>query len=179
MKYGETGEICISGPGVMKGYYKNIDATNEMIKKHPDGRLWLHSGDLGYVDNEGFVFISGRLKRMFARHNGVKVFAPYIEKILMQVSAIQRCCVVGVTEPNHETGKAPFAFIILKEGFLSQENNIKRQLFDYCKQSLPEYEVPVGFSFIHEFPVTSANKVDYRSLEKQAEEESNKQGIIH
>ena len=169
LKCGETGEICISGPNVMFGYYNNKEATDEMIKKHSDGKMWLHSGDLGHIDEDGFVFIDGRLKRMFVRHDGVKVFAPYIEKTIMQVKAVQRCCVVGTKEPNHETGKAPFAFVILKEEHVGQENDIKLVLFDHCCKSLPEYEVPVDFRFVSEIPITGANKVDYRALEETAE----------
>ena len=170
LKYGETGEICISGPNVMIGYFDNKEATDEMIKKHADGRMWLHSGDLGHIDEDGFVFIDGRLKRMFARHNGVKVFAPYIEKTIMEVDAVQRCCVVGAKEPDHPTGKAPFAFIVLKEAYLGHENEVKSKLLDHCRKSLPEYEIPVEFRFVREVPVTGANKVDFKALEKQAEE---------
>ena len=169
LKYGETGEICISGPNVMLGYFNNKEATEEMIKKHSDGKMWLHSGDLGHIDEDGFVFIDGRLKRMFARHDGVKVFAPYIEKTIMQVEAVQRCCVVGAKEPNYETGKAPFAFIVLKEEYIGREAEVKGELADYCQKILPEYEVPVDFIFVSEVPVTGANKVDFKALEKQAE----------
>ena len=175
LKSGETGEICISGPNVMLGYFNNKEATEEMIKKHSDGKMWLHSGDLGHIDEDGFVFIDGRLKRMFVRHDGVKVFAPYIEKIIMQVEAVQRCCVIGTKEPNYDTGKAPFAFILLKEEYFGQKENIKRALLEHCQKSLPEYEVPVDFSFIREVPVTSANKVDFKALEKQAEEMNKQQ----
>ena len=171
LKYGETGEICISGPNVMIGYFNNKEATDEMIKKHSDGRMWLHSGDLGHIDEDGFVFIDGRLKRMFARYNGVKVFAPYIEKTIMEIDAVQRCCVVGAKEPVHPTGKAPFAFIILKAEHIGHEDEVKRRLTDHCQASLPEYEVPIEFKFISEVPITGANKVDFKALEKQAETE--------
>ena len=153
----------------MLGYFNNKEATEEMIKKHSDGKMWLHSGDLGHIDEDGFVFIDGRLKRMFARHDGVKVFAPYIEKTIMQVEAVQRCCVVGAKEPNYETGKAPFAFIVLKEEYIGREAEVKGELADYCQKILPEYEVPVDFIFVSEVPVTGANKVDFKALEKQAE----------
>ena len=172
LKYGETGEICISGPNVMIGYFNNNEATDEMIKKHSDGRMWLHSGDLGHIDEDGFVFIDGRLKRMFARYNGVKVFAPYIEKTIMEVDAVQRCCVVGAKEPDHPTGKAPFAFIVLKEAYLGHEDVVTSKLLDRCQKSLPEYEIPVEFRFMREVPITGANKVDFKALEKQAEETS-------
>lgn len=172
LKYGETGEICISGPNLMLGYFNNIEATDEIIKKHSDGRMWLHSGDLGHIDEEGFVFIDGRLKRMFARHNGVKVFAPYIEKTIMEIEAVQRCCVVGAKEPDHPSGKAPFAFVVLKEEYIGHEEEAKRRLSDHCQNSLPEYEVPVEFRFVREVPITGANKVDFKALEIQAEEMS-------
>ena len=169
LKYGETGEICIAGPNVMVEYFGNKEATDEMIRTHTDGIIWLHSGDLGHIDEDGFVYIDGRLKRMFPRHDGTKVFAPYIEKTIMQIDSVQRCCVVGIKEPDYDTGKAPFAFVILKEEHSGQENEIKNILFDHCRKSLPEYEVPVDFRFVREVPVTGANKVDFKELEKQAE----------
>ena len=173
LKYGETGEICISGPSVMLGYYDEKKATDEMIRIHPDGRKWLHSGDLGHVDKDGFVFIDGRLKRMFAAHNGSKIFPPYIERVIMECEFVQRCCVVGINDPNNLSGKIPYAFVVVREGFEERPDLIKKKLEYHCRKKLPEYEVPYGWSFIKNMPVTAANKVDYRVLEIQADENVN------
>lgn len=167
--YGEVGEVCISGPTVMLGYYKNKNATDEMIRTHTDGTVWLHSGDLGRMDEDGFLFIEGRIKRMFVQYNGAKVFPPIIEKVIMQNDAVEKCCVIGMNDPVHTVGKIPVANIVLQEKFRGQEKDVEEKLKFLCFQKLPDYAQPVEWTFMDSFPVTSIGKVDYRALEQMAQ----------
>ena len=80
--YGQTGEICVSGPTMMKGYWNRPEETSYVMREHEDGTKWIHSGDLGYIDDEGFVFVIGRLKRMITRFDGHKVFPITIESFI-------------------------------------------------------------------------------------------------
>ncbi|MBR3646725.1 MAG: AMP-binding protein, partial [Lachnospiraceae bacterium] len=82
LQYGEHGEVCISGPTTMIGYYKNEEATNAMIREHADGRRWIHTGDIGYMTEDGMLYIDGRIKRMIIRNDGFKVFPPIIEDVI-------------------------------------------------------------------------------------------------
>jgi len=169
LPYGSNGEICISGPSVMLGYLKNEIATNEMIKTHKDGSVWLHSGDLGHMDEDGFIFIDGRIKRMLVRYNGAKVFPPVIEKNIMTTDAVQKCVVVGKQDPENAVGQVPVAFVIIADSFTGKEDYIEKELIRICAENLPEYAQPVEYHFVENFPVTPIGKVDYRALEKKVE----------
>ncbi|MCM1223423.1 MAG: acyl--CoA ligase [Lachnospiraceae bacterium] len=172
LKYGETGEICISGPSVMLGYYNNKAATDDMIKEHKDGMHWLHTGDIGHMDEDGFLYIDGRIKRMFVSYNGAKVFPPLIEKVVMQSKMVESCVVVGKQDPRYAVGQVPVAFIILSEACIEDADNIINELETLCRSKLPEYDCPVNWNFINTFPRTAVGKVDYRALELQAENDN-------
>ncbi len=165
LKYGEKGEICIVGPSVMLGYYKNKAATDDMIRKHKDGTYWLHTGDLGHMDHDGFLYIDGRIKRMFVYYNGAKVFPPVIEKVIMRSTSVANCVVVGKQDPCHAVGQVPVAFVILQSDCADDINGIIKELETLCKNKLPEYECPVEWNFTNSFPRTAVGKVDYRALE--------------
>lgn len=167
LPYGSNGEICISGPSVMLGYLKNEVATREMIKTHKDGSVWLHSGDLGHMDEDGFIFIDGRIKRMLVRYNGAKVFPPIIEKVIMTTDAVKKCVVVGKQDPENAVGQIPVAFVIISDSFTGKEDEIKKELIRICAEKLPEYAKPVEYHFVETFPVTPIGKVDYRALENR------------
>lgn len=171
LTYGNIGEICISGPSLMLGYLKNEQATKDMIKTHSDGSVWLHSGDLGYMDKDGFLYIEGRIKRMFVRYNGAKVFPPVIEKVIMKHMAVKKCIVVGKQDPENSVGQVPAVFIILNSEFEGKESAVEEELKALCDRSLPDYEKPCDWRFIDKFPITLIGKVDYLTLEKMANAE--------
>lgn len=167
LPYEEQGEICISGPSVMLGYYNNDEETNKVLKTHSDGTVWMHSGDFGHMDEDDCLFIDGRIKRMLIDHHGFKIFTPAIEKAIQQVSGVEKCCVVGIKDKQYKVGQAPVAFIISDKSVFDDEllNNMKNK----CHSELPDYAVPAKFIFVDKFPYTSASKVDYRALEQEAE----------
>ena len=105
LQYNQMGEICISGPNVMLGYYKNETATKETIRQHKDGSTWVHSGDLGYMNENGSLFIVDRIKKMIIRYDGFKVFPSQIEKVIASHNSVQGCCVVGSPDSEHAQGE--------------------------------------------------------------------------
>ena len=153
-----------------KNLRKTIDSTetNHVIKKHNDGLLWLHSGDLGSMDTDGCIFIKGRLKRMIIRHDGFKVYPSVIENVILNDKSVTACCTVGVKDRDSSQGQRPIAFVV--KGGNESDNSVKAELFELCKKELPEYAQPIDFVFIDALPLTPIGKIDYRALEKQAEE---------
>ena len=155
-------EICVHSDMKLLGYYKNEAATNELIQTH-DGKKWLHTGDMGYVDEEGNVFVIGRKKRMIVRHDGTKVFPVEIEACLTQHPFVASCAVIPVQDPKHHESKLPKAFVVLKDPSQKTQATIE-QLMTYCKTNLPEHLWPVGIVLIDALPVNNNGKVDYQKL---------------
>lgn len=167
LPYNKTGELCLSGPSIMLGYYNNPEETNK-IKKNHHGREWIHSGDVGYITEDGNIFILNRIKRMIIRYDGFKIFPSMIEKALLTHKDVVSCCVVGAHDSEHNQGQLPVAYLVLSN---KSGNNdiIRKQLFDICETELPEYAQPKDIVIKESLPLTSIGKVDYRCLEKEAE----------
>jgi long-chain acyl-CoA synthetase len=165
---GEEGEICIHSPNTMLGYYNNKEATDDILRRHDDGLLWVHSGDLGHMDEDGCVFIGGRIKRMIIRYDGFKVFPPFIENVIMQSPYVKAVCAVGSPDRSQSQGQLPVAFVVLNDEVEDEGKKIKRSLKKLCNEELPEYAQPIDFLFLPALPLTSIGKVDYRELEKIA-----------
>ncbi len=164
---GERGEICISGPSMMQCYYNKPDETAFVMRKHADGRVWVHSGDIGYMDEEGYVFLDSRIKRMIIRHDGFKIFPSMIENVLSTHPAVANCSVVGCVDKDHVQGRLPLAYIVLNKDCQKKKRQIIRELRAMCADELPEYILPVAYKFIDQLPLTPVGKVDYLELEKQ------------
>ena len=162
---GERGELCISGPCLMKGYYNKPEETAILLRRHPDGRVWAHTGDMGYLDEDGFVFLDSRIKRMIIRHDGFKVFPSMIENVVSRHPAVHQCSVVGCTDKDHTQGRLPFVYIVLKADTTAKKKQVIRELERMCAEELPEYVQPVAYKFISSMPMTPVGKVDYRQLE--------------
>jgi len=169
--YNQVGEICMRGPSVMLGYIGNEEETKKMIRMHSDGQVWIHSGDLGYVDENGNVFIQGRIKRIYlTMMSGLhsKIFPDRIEQTLSKHPDIRECGVVCIaTEKNVYT---PFAFCSLKNE--KSEEELTKELVSLAKDDLPEYDLPVKYIFVQTLPRTSQGKIDYRALEERAAKEA-------
>ena len=162
---GQRGELCISGPCLMKGYYNKPEETAILLRRHPDGRVWAHTGDMGYLDEDGFVFLDSRIKRMIIRHDGFKVFPSMIENVVSRNPAVHQCSVVGCADKDHTQGRLPFVYIVLKSDTTAKKKQVIRELERMCAEDLPEYVQPVAYKFISSMPMTPVGKVDYRQLE--------------
>lgn len=162
---GQRGELCISGPCLMKGYYNKPEETAILLRRHPDGRVWAHTGDMGYLDEDGFVYLDSRIKRMIIRHDGFKVFPSMIENVVSRHPAVHQCSVVGCADKDHTQGRLPFVYIVLKSGITAKKKQVIRELERMCAEELPEYVQPVAYKFISSMPMTPVGKVDYRQLE--------------
>ena len=164
---GQRGEICISGPSMMQGYYDKPDETAIIMRRHADGRVWIHSGDIGYMDQDGYVFLDSRIKRMIIRHDGFKIFPSMIENVISTHPAVSGCSVVGCTDKDHVQGRLPLAYVVLNPNCQKKKRQIVRELRAMCADELPEYVLPVGYKFIDKLPLTPVGKVDYIELENQ------------
>ena len=162
---GQRGELCISGPCLMKGYYNKPEETAILLRRHPDGRVWAHTGDMGYLDEDGFVFLDPQIKRMIIRHDGFKVFPSMIENVVSRHPAVHQCSVVGCADKDHTQGRLPFVYIVLKADTTAKKKQVIRELERMCAEELPEYVQPVAYKFISSMPMTPVGKVDYRQLE--------------
>ena len=161
---GMVGELCVSSDSVMKGYLGNEIATNMIIKKHSDGKLWLHSDDLGCMDEDGRIYHKGRVKRMLTRA-GSKVWLSEIENIISTNPFVDKCCCVKLDDVDER--EVPVVHIVLKEDNLSLTDLIL-ELDKIITNSLGEVSIPKYYVFRKEFPYTNVNKkVDYMSLEKE------------
>ena len=163
LKYGEKGEICITGPTKMIGYLNNSEEESKVIRLHSDGKEWIHSEDIGYIDEDGFLFFEGRYKRLIP-HGGFKLYPSYIEGIIMGHPEVEKCCVIAI--PSVEYGASPEAHIVAKKDKVEELEKLKEELIELCKDKLPSYSQPEDFIFEEELPLTSVGKVDYKQVEK-------------
>ena len=162
---GERGELCICSPSMMKGYYGKPEETANILRTHEDGTVWAHTGDVGYMDEDGFVYLDSRIKRLIIRHDGFKVFPSMIENVVSRHPAVHQCSVVGCTDKDHVQGRLPFVYIVLKADTTAKKKQVIRELERMCAEELPEYVQPVAYKFIPSMPMTPVGKVDYRQLE--------------
>lgn len=164
---GQRGELCISGPTLMLGYYGMPEETANLLRRHSDGRVWAHTGDLGYMDEQGFVYVESRIKRIIIRHDGFKVFPSMIENVISRHPAVQQCSVVGCADKEHVQGRLPFVYLVLEPSAVAKKKQIIRELREMCAEGLPEYVQPIAYKFISSMPMTPIGKVDYRRLEEE------------
>ncbi len=174
LTYNQKGEVCMTGPNTMLGYYNNEEETSKVLKKHEDGRIWVHSGDYGYMDEDGQLFIEGRLKRMIVRHDGFKIYPNLIESVIQKSSYVHEVCSVGKKDKEHAQGSQAMVYVVLKRDASKPNNEIISELKELCSEMLPEYAQPWGIRIIDQLPLTSIGKVDYRELERRAAEDSEK-----
>jgi long-chain acyl-CoA synthetase len=160
---GETGEICVSGPTVMAGYLDDPEATAEVFHRDGEGRLWLHTGDLGWMDGEGYVFFTSRIKRII-KVSGVAVYPIQVEQALEAHPLVLRASVIAVPDPYRMS--AIKAFVVLKDPAFPQEKALQ-VLLAHCKARLLKWAVPRVIEFRSELPMTLVGKVDYKRLEEE------------
>ena len=161
------GEICISGPSVMLGYMDNPEETAQTLRSHGDGRIWLHTGDLGHMDEDGFVYFRQRMKRMIIT-SGYNVYPSQLENIIDGHEKVLLSCVIGVKDP-YRVQKVK-AYVVPMPGIEPSEA-LKQELLDYCAARIAKYAIPREIEFRTELPKTLVGKVAYRVLEEEANAE--------
>ena len=161
--YGEDGEICLSGPTVMLGYMDNPEETAQTLQRHPDGLTWVHTGDLGAMDADGFVYFKQRIKRMIVT-SGYNVYPSQLENVFDAHELVQMSCVIGVPDPLKM--QKVKAFIMLKPG-ISADQTTRDTLMAYARKNIAKYALPYDIEFRSELPKTLVGKVAYRVLEEE------------
>lgn len=165
LTYGEIGEVCVQGPTAMQEYLNSPNETNQVLKTHSDGTTWVHTGDLGYITREGFIYITDRIKRMIVNYGGFKILPSYVESILNKFPLIEKSVVIGIKDELHAQGEVPVACIVLKD------KNTKISIDEikkYCKQYIKdEHQIPIDFIVLDEIPYIPTNgKVDIKELKR-------------
>ena len=153
------GEICICGPTVCLGYYNDTEMTKKLLRKHNDGKVWLHSGDRGYIDNDGAVYFCERLKRMYVRFDGTKISPYAIEQTICRCPEVDRCIVVGIDDPKHLHGKCGKALIVLKKS--SNQKRAENMVKKFINSELDEHLIPEEIAFVQSLPYTKNGKIDF------------------
>ncbi len=163
LPYGQEGEILLAGPTVMKEYRNQPEETAKTLQTHSDGLTWVYTGDLGVMDEQGFVFFKGRAKRMIVT-SGYNVYPAQIENVLDAHEKVQMSCVIGIPDP-YKLQKVK-AFVQLAPGVLPDED-VKQELLSHCRKYVAKYAMPYEIVFREELPKTLVGKVAYRVLEEQ------------
>ena len=158
------GEICVSGPTVMLGYMDNHEETANTLRRHSDGRIWLHTGDLGHMDQDGFVYFRQRIKRMIIT-SGYNVSPSQLENILDGHEKVLLSCVIGIKDAYR--GQRIKAFVVPMPG-IEPDDTLKQELLAYCSARIAKYAMPREVEFRTELPKTLVGKVAYRVLEEEA-----------
>ena len=158
LERGGSGELCISSPTVMKGYLNDTEATEKTFLDY-DGKRWLKTGDLGYVDNDGFIFILQRLKRII-KVSGVPVFPAEIERLVNTLKDVDECCAVGI---EHKL-KGKVIKLYVKSS--TEPTKLKKTVKEFCRQKLDKWSCPKAVEVLPELPKTLMAKTDYRLLER-------------
>ena len=163
LPYGTEGEILLSGPTVMKEYMNHPGETAQTLRRHEDGHTWVYTGDLGIMDEQGFVYFKGRAKRMIIS-SGYNIYPGQLENILDAHELVQMSCVIGIPDP-YKMQKVK-AYVKLAAGVPANEET-KQTLLDYCRQNIAKYAMPYDIEFREDMPKTLVGKVAYRVLEEQ------------
>lgn len=167
---GEEGEICISGPLVMMGYLNDEAETAQTLRLHDDGKIWLHTGDLGYIGEDGLVYFAQRLKRMIIS-SGYNIYPTHLESIINSHEAVLTSTVIGIDHPYK--GQVPKAFIVLKPGYKAGKR-LEREIRELLERNVPVYALPVAYDFRDKLPQTLVGKVAFKKLEAEEKSKSKK-----
>lgn len=163
LPFGEEGEILISGPSVMKGYLDDEKETKLTLRKHKDGLTWMYTGDLGYMDKDGFIYFKQRLKRMIIS-SGYCLYPQYIENIIDSHPKVLMSCVIGIDHPYKV--QVAKAFIVLRNGYTAADELLK-EIKEHCEKNLARYSWPTEYEFRSELPKTLVGKIAYSKLEEE------------
>ena len=160
--YGTDGEICVSGPSVMIGYNNEPEETKNVLRTHNDGKPWLHTGDAGMMDDEGFIYFRQRIKRMIVSA-GYNIYPNQVENVLDSHASVLSSCVIGV--PDEIKVQSVKAYVVLKDG-VKKDEQTEQHILKHCKDNMVRYAVPSKIEFIEKMPMTKMGKVAYKELEE-------------
>jgi long-chain acyl-CoA synthetase len=163
--YEEEGELCIFSPNLMLGYYQDDEMTNSVLKKHGDGSVWLHTGDLGVVDNDGIVKVNGRMTRTIFVYPTAKIYPTAMENVISQVPGVADVIVGEIEDKNHPGFGLPVCFAIPTEN--ANLSQVKETINVVCEKVFADYARPQEIYFMDEFPLTKVGKKDVKILEKK------------
>ncbi len=161
--HGEIGEIVINGPAVMKGYLNNPEETAATLKVHDDGKIWLHTGDLGYRDADGFFYFKQRMKRMI-KSSGMNVYPSEVENVICQHEEVKFACVIGVEDTHQMTRIKAFVELHHPEKASPEK---EKELIAFVRKRLIKWSCPREIEFVEKLPLTKIGKVDFRKLEER------------
>lgn len=159
----EEGEICISGPLVMMGYLGDDAETAQTIRLHDDGKVWLHTGDIGYLGADNLIYFAQRLKRIIIS-SGYNIYPTHLESIINSHEAVLTSTVIGID--HHYKGQVPKAFIVLKPGYKAGKK-IEREIRELLERNVPIYALPAAYEFRDKLPQTKVGKVAFKKLEEE------------
>ena len=163
LPYGEEGEICVNGPTLMKGYINHPEETAQTLQAHEDGLTWLHTGDLGLMDAEGFVYFRQRLKRMIIS-SGYSIYPSQLENVIDAHESVLISCIIGVPDPV-KVQKVK-AFVVLKPG-VDDEAAALDSLWEHCRRNIAKYALPYEIELRNDLPKTLVGKVAFKVLEAE------------
>lgn len=171
LPYNTVGEMCFHTPSQMIGYLNNEKASRDLVRIHGDGLLWIHTGDLGCVDEDGFVYFKGRIKRIYMAKSEdgtlYKIFPARVEEVLQNYPNVKRCAVAVIEEC--EVLHQQIAYITLEDK-RCEEKEFVNKIDKYCREKLPNHSIPAKYIILDKIPLTQSGKVDYQELEKMARE---------
>lgn len=157
---GTDGELCLTGPILTLGYYKDEEATKQILKKHSDGKIWLHTGDIFCKDENEYLFFRQRIKRMIISA-GYNIYLSHVEDIVSGCDFVKQVCAVGIDDVA--AGQNVGLYVILNDGI--DENEARKKISEHCQKNLAEFSLPKKIIFTNEFPKTKMGKIDFKSLE--------------
>lgn len=163
LPYGTDGEICVTGPTLMRGYLNDAEATASTLRRHSDGRVWLHTGDIGAMDADGYLYFKGRSKRII-KVSGVSVYPAQVEQVLEAHPKVRRVCVIGM--PDEYQMSSVKAFVVPAEG-VAADDRLRDELLAHCKKHLMRWAVPRSIEFRDQLPTTLVGKIAYTQLEQE------------
>jgi long-chain acyl-CoA synthetase len=158
---GEEGEICVSGPAVMLGYLDQPEETAKTLRKHADGRLWLHTGDIGTMDADGYFYFKLREKRML-KVSGINVYPAHVEEVIRSHPAIAQVCIIGIPDKKQMTRVK--AYVVLKNKADATEAT-KESILQFGLEKLLKWESPREIEFVDDLPKTLVGKIHWKKLE--------------
>jgi len=171
VKTGQDGEFCINAPTMMLGYLDDPEATAETIREHPDGLRWVHTGDFGNMDSDGYFHFKQRIKRIL-KVSGIPVFPSQVEDTASAVPGVRLACAIGVPHPYKM--QVVKLFVVPDESVADLED-LRQRIISHCEKTMISYAVPREIEFRDDLPRTKVGKIDFVSLERiELEKSSNK-----